>query len=86
MFKLVIMDDEPTVLNGLSTYFDWDSYGWAPNVQGNPEQAGDHIKRLPYVTSSLISEGLPIDNPFSYYIVCCMEFDRFACYCLRHDR
>lgn len=27
MFKLVIVDDEPTVLNGLSTYFDWDSYG-----------------------------------------------------------
>lgn len=27
MYKLVIVDDEPSVLNGLRTYFDWGSYG-----------------------------------------------------------
>lgn len=27
MYKLVIVDDEPSVLKGLSTYFDWLSYG-----------------------------------------------------------
>ncbi|RAV04139.1 response regulator [Paenibacillus sp. YN15] len=27
MYKLVIVDDEPSVVNGLSTYFDWNSYG-----------------------------------------------------------
>lgn len=27
MYKLVIVDDEPSVVNGLSTYFDWSVYG-----------------------------------------------------------
>lgn len=27
MYKLVIVDDEPSVVNGLSTYFDWNVYG-----------------------------------------------------------
>ncbi|MDF2925363.1 MAG: hypothetical protein K0R57_4277 [Paenibacillaceae bacterium] len=27
MYKLVIVDDEPSVLNGLRTYFDWGAYG-----------------------------------------------------------
>ncbi|MDD9271354.1 response regulator [Paenibacillus sp. GCM10023248] len=27
MFRLVIVDDEPTVRHGLMTYFDWDKYG-----------------------------------------------------------
>jgi two-component system response regulator YesN len=27
MYKLVIVDDEPTVLHGLSAYFDWRAYG-----------------------------------------------------------
>lgn len=27
MYKLVIVDDEPSVINGLSNYFDWTAYG-----------------------------------------------------------
>ncbi len=27
MYKLVIVDDEPSVVNGLGTYFDWTAYG-----------------------------------------------------------
>ncbi|MDF2937543.1 MAG: hypothetical protein K0Q90_2916 [Paenibacillaceae bacterium] len=27
MYKLVIVDDEPSVINGLSNYFDWNAYG-----------------------------------------------------------
>ncbi|MCY9694671.1 response regulator [Paenibacillus alginolyticus] len=60
MYKLVIVDDEPTVRFGLSTYFDWNAYGI--EVVGDADDGDVALELIERVKPDLVLTDVRMPN------------------------